>query len=89
MSNTLKGVSLFRLNEMDPAGFHELTSTLIDLLLRNYTLEEIQKKKTRLPAFLYLVQKCSRTMRKQLDKNLTFHKLVAYMIGAMTGELKR
>ncbi|KAM9741761.1 NADPH oxidase 1 [Menidia menidia] len=27
---------------------------------------------------------CSRTMRKQLDKNLTFHKLVAYMIGLMT-----
>lgn len=28
--------------------------------------------------------RCSRTMRKQLDKNLTFHKLVAYMIGLMT-----
>uniref|UniRef100_A0A7N8YCW9 NADPH oxidase 1 n=1 Tax=Mastacembelus armatus TaxID=205130 RepID=A0A7N8YCW9_9TELE len=27
---------------------------------------------------------CSRTMRKQLDKNLTFHKLVAYMIALMT-----
>uniref|UniRef100_A0A3P8UTD4 NADPH oxidase 1 n=1 Tax=Cynoglossus semilaevis TaxID=244447 RepID=A0A3P8UTD4_CYNSE len=29
---------------------------------------------------------CGRTIRKQLDKNLTFHKLVAYMIGLMTGE---
>ncbi|XP_052471104.1 cytochrome b-245 heavy chain isoform X2 [Carassius gibelio] len=28
---------------------------------------------------------CGRTMRKQLDKNLTFHKLVAYMIALMTG----
>ncbi|KAF6732443.1 Cytochrome b-245 heavy chain [Oryzias melastigma] len=27
---------------------------------------------------------CSRTMRKQLDQNLTFHKLVAYMIALMT-----
>uniref|UniRef100_A0A3P8UQ53 NADPH oxidase 1 n=1 Tax=Cynoglossus semilaevis TaxID=244447 RepID=A0A3P8UQ53_CYNSE len=27
---------------------------------------------------------CGRTIRKQLDKNLTFHKLVAYMIGLMT-----
>ncbi|KAG5851845.1 NADPH oxidase 1 [Anguilla anguilla] len=27
---------------------------------------------------------CGRSMRKQLDKNLTFHKLVAYMIGLMT-----
>ncbi|XP_060783509.1 cytochrome b-245 heavy chain-like [Neoarius graeffei] len=27
---------------------------------------------------------CGRTLRKQLDKNLTFHKLVAYMIGLMT-----
>ncbi|CAN9515137.1 unnamed protein product [Ophioblennius macclurei] len=27
---------------------------------------------------------CSRTMRKQMDKNLSFHKLVAYMIGLMT-----
>lgn len=27
-------------------------------------------------------------MRKQLDKNLSFHKLVAYMIALMTGELK-
>ncbi|KAI7801796.1 NADPH oxidase 1 [Triplophysa rosa] len=27
---------------------------------------------------------CERTMRKQLDKNLTFHKLVAYMIALMT-----
>ncbi|XP_026213620.1 NADPH oxidase 1 [Anabas testudineus] len=27
---------------------------------------------------------CSRTMRKQLDKNLTFHKLVGYMIALMT-----
>ncbi|XP_062281502.1 NADPH oxidase 1 [Scomber scombrus] len=27
---------------------------------------------------------CGRTMRKQLDNNLTFHKLVAYMIGLMT-----
>ncbi|XP_059377668.1 cytochrome b-245 heavy chain-like isoform X1 [Carassius carassius] len=27
---------------------------------------------------------CGRTMRKQLDKNLTFHKLVAYMIALMT-----
>ncbi|XP_030000513.1 NADPH oxidase 1 [Sphaeramia orbicularis] len=27
---------------------------------------------------------CGRTMRKQLDKNLSFHKLVAYMIGLMT-----
>lgn len=25
-------------------------------------------------------------MRKQLDKNLTFHKLVAYMIALMTGK---
>lgn len=25
-------------------------------------------------------------MRKQLDKNLSFHKLVAYMIALMTGE---
>lgn len=24
-------------------------------------------------------------MRKQLDKNISFHKLVAYMIGLMTG----
>uniref|UniRef100_A0A3B3U5F9 NADPH oxidase 1 n=1 Tax=Poecilia latipinna TaxID=48699 RepID=A0A3B3U5F9_9TELE len=28
----------------------------------------------------HLLGRCSRTMRKQLDKNLTFHKLVAYMI---------
>ncbi|XP_037531665.1 NADPH oxidase 1 [Nematolebias whitei] len=27
---------------------------------------------------------CSRTMRKQMDKNLAFHKLVAYMIALMT-----
>ncbi|KAI1898120.1 hypothetical protein AGOR_G00069080 [Albula goreensis] len=27
---------------------------------------------------------CGRSLRKQLDKNLTFHKLVAYMIGLMT-----
>uniref|UniRef100_A0A8C5CHI2 NADPH oxidase 1 n=1 Tax=Gadus morhua TaxID=8049 RepID=A0A8C5CHI2_GADMO len=27
---------------------------------------------------------CGRTMRKQLDKNISFHKLVAYMIGLMT-----
>ncbi|KAJ8281706.1 hypothetical protein COCON_G00042250 [Conger conger] len=27
---------------------------------------------------------CGRSMRKQLDKNITFHKLVAYMIGLMT-----
>ncbi|KAB5571172.1 hypothetical protein PHYPO_G00222040 [Pangasianodon hypophthalmus] len=27
---------------------------------------------------------CGRTLRKQLDKNLTFHKLVAYMIALMT-----
>ncbi|XP_051981056.1 cytochrome b-245 heavy chain-like [Xyrauchen texanus] len=27
---------------------------------------------------------CGRTMRKQLDKNMTFHKLVAYMIALMT-----
>ncbi|XP_056328102.1 NADPH oxidase 1 [Danio aesculapii] len=27
---------------------------------------------------------CGRTVRKQLDKNLTFHKLVAYMIALMT-----
>lgn len=27
---------------------------------------------------------CGRTMRKQLDKNLSFHKLVAYMIALMT-----
>ncbi|KAM3866779.1 NADPH oxidase 1 [Diretmus argenteus] len=27
---------------------------------------------------------CGRTMRKQLDKNLSFHKLVAYTIGLMT-----
>lgn len=26
-------------------------------------------------------------MRKQLDKNLSFHKLVAYMIALMTGKL--
>lgn len=32
-------------------------------------------------------QCCGRTMRKQLDKNLSFHKLVAYMIALMTGEL--
>lgn len=25
-------------------------------------------------------------MRKQLDHNLSFHKLAAYMIGLMTGE---
>lgn len=37
---------------------------------------------------LYLsFQCCGRTMRKQLDKNLSFHKLVAYMIALMTGEL--
>uniref|UniRef100_A0A8B9H3J4 FAD-binding FR-type domain-containing protein n=1 Tax=Astyanax mexicanus TaxID=7994 RepID=A0A8B9H3J4_ASTMX len=29
---------------------------------------------------------CGRTMRKQLDKNLSFHKLVAYMIALMTGK---
>ncbi|XP_039623585.1 NADPH oxidase 1 [Polypterus senegalus] len=29
-----------------------------------------------------------RSMRKQLDKNLTFHKLVAYMIALMTGKIK-
>jgi len=28
-------------------------------------------------------------MRKQLDKNLSFHKLVAYMIALMTGKLMR
>lgn len=39
---------------------------------------------------LYLsFQCCSRTMRKQLDKNLSFHKLVAYMIALMTGERRR
>uniref|UniRef100_A0A8C6KBZ3 NADPH oxidase 1 n=1 Tax=Nothobranchius furzeri TaxID=105023 RepID=A0A8C6KBZ3_NOTFU len=27
---------------------------------------------------------CSRTMRRQMDRNLTFHKLVAYMIALMT-----
>ncbi|KAG8003912.1 Cytochrome b-245 heavy chain [Nibea albiflora] len=27
---------------------------------------------------------CGRSLRKQLDKNLSFHKLVAYMIGLMT-----
>ncbi|KAJ8351183.1 hypothetical protein SKAU_G00226590 [Synaphobranchus kaupii] len=27
---------------------------------------------------------CGRSMRKQLDKNISFHKLVAYMIGLMT-----
>uniref|UniRef100_A0A8C9TI59 NADPH oxidase 1 n=1 Tax=Scleropages formosus TaxID=113540 RepID=A0A8C9TI59_SCLFO len=27
---------------------------------------------------------CGRSLRKQLDKNLTFHKLVGYMIGLMT-----
>ncbi|CAL8263260.1 unnamed protein product [Lota lota] len=27
---------------------------------------------------------CGRTMRKELDKNISFHKLVAYMIGLMT-----
>ncbi|XP_076005089.1 NADPH oxidase 1 [Genypterus blacodes] len=27
---------------------------------------------------------CGRTVRKQLDKNISFHKLVAYMIGLMT-----
>ncbi|XP_046876563.1 NADPH oxidase 1 [Hypomesus transpacificus] len=27
---------------------------------------------------------CGRTMRKQLDNNLSFHKMVAYMIGLMT-----
>ncbi|XP_052374208.1 cytochrome b-245 heavy chain-like [Oncorhynchus keta] len=27
---------------------------------------------------------CGRTLRKQLDKNISFHKLVAYMIGLMT-----
>lgn len=32
-------------------------------------------------------QCCGRSARKQLDKNLSFHKLVAYMIGLMTGEL--
>uniref|UniRef100_A0A3B3YVC2 FAD-binding FR-type domain-containing protein n=1 Tax=Poecilia mexicana TaxID=48701 RepID=A0A3B3YVC2_9TELE len=32
----------------------------------------------------HLLGRCSRTMRKQLDKNLTFHKLVAYMIALMT-----
>lgn len=39
---------------------------------------------------LYLsFQRCSRTMRKQLDKNLSFHKLVGYMIALMTGECLR
>lgn len=32
------------------------------------------------------LQCCGRTMRKQLDNNLSFHKLVAYMIALMTGE---
>uniref|UniRef100_A0A3Q3VJ84 FAD-binding FR-type domain-containing protein n=1 Tax=Mola mola TaxID=94237 RepID=A0A3Q3VJ84_MOLML len=30
---------------------------------------------------------CGRSLRKQLDKNLSFHKLVAYMIALMTGEI--
>uniref|UniRef100_A0A674BI30 NADPH oxidase 1 n=1 Tax=Salmo trutta TaxID=8032 RepID=A0A674BI30_SALTR len=32
----------------------------------------------------HLLGCCGRTMRKQLDKNISFHKLVAYMIGLMT-----
>uniref|UniRef100_A0AAQ5ZD74 FAD-binding FR-type domain-containing protein n=1 Tax=Amphiprion ocellaris TaxID=80972 RepID=A0AAQ5ZD74_AMPOC len=32
----------------------------------------------------HLLGCCSRTMRKQLDKNLSFHKLVAYTIALMT-----
>lgn len=31
-------------------------------------------------------QYCSRTAARQLDRNLTFHKLVAYMIAFHTGE---
>ncbi|KAG9338637.1 hypothetical protein JZ751_025475 [Albula glossodonta] len=31
---------------------------------------------------------CGRSLRKQLDKNLTFHKLVAYMIGLMTDDIQ-
>lgn len=47
----------------------------------------VSAKCLKLIPFLSL-QCCSRTMRKQLDKNLSFHKLVAYMIALMTGELK-
>ncbi|KAM8910820.1 NADPH oxidase 1 isoform 2-T2 [Spinachia spinachia] len=32
----------------------------------------------------HLLGCCGRTMRKQLDKNISFHKLVAYMIALMT-----
>ncbi|KAF7228417.1 transcript variant X2 [Nothobranchius furzeri] len=32
----------------------------------------------------HLLGCCSRTMRRQMDRNLTFHKLVAYMIALMT-----
>uniref|UniRef100_A0A3B3ZUA4 FAD-binding FR-type domain-containing protein n=1 Tax=Periophthalmus magnuspinnatus TaxID=409849 RepID=A0A3B3ZUA4_9GOBI len=32
----------------------------------------------------HLLGCCGRSMRQQLDKNLSFHKLVAYMIGLMT-----
>lgn len=31
------------------------------------------------------IQCCSRTAARQLDRNLTFHKLVAYMIAFHTG----
>lgn len=34
---------------------------------------------------LVCIQYCSRTAARQLDRNLTFHKLVAYMIAFHTG----
>ncbi|MED6237424.1 hypothetical protein ATANTOWER_024578, partial [Ataeniobius toweri] len=35
------------------------------------------------------IQCCSRTAARQLDRNLTFHKLVAYMIAFHTGTVVR
>lgn len=37
----------------------------------------------------FVLQCCSRTAARQLDRNITFHKLVAYMIAFHTGELPR
>ncbi|KTG25573.1 hypothetical protein cypCar_00020624 [Cyprinus carpio] len=35
------------------------------------------------------IQYCSRTAARQLDRNLTFHKLVAYMIALHTGTVRK
>lgn len=42
-----------------------------------------------IPTPLPVPQCCRRTLRKQLDHNLTFHKLVAYTLALLTGTAPR